>query len=89
MKEIKNQILEKLSYFTISFDMQNKTKNIVNDLFNKSFNTLPGDMQTKLLSIGQDIDASLRKLRVSLKKIKCMIIIVIHKTEYFLLIGKI
>lgn len=64
MKEIKNKILENLSYLTKSSDMQNQTKDIITVLINKSFNTLPKDMQTKLLSIGQDINTSLKKLRV-------------------------
>jgi len=83
MKEIKNKILENLSYLTKSYDMQNPTKDIITVLINKSFNTLPNDMQTKLLSIGQDINTSLEKLRVSFKKYKCWIII-IHATNYFL-----
>ncbi|KAF0769621.1 Uncharacterized protein FWK35_00013669 [Aphis craccivora] len=64
MKEIKNKILENLSYLTKSSDIQNQTKDIITVLINKSFNTLPKDMQTKLLSIGQDINTSLKKLRV-------------------------
>ncbi|XP_027854507.2 uncharacterized protein LOC114133082 [Aphis gossypii] len=64
MKEIKNKILENLSYLTKSYDMQNPTKDIITGLINKSFNTLPNNMQTKLLSIGQDINTSLEKLRV-------------------------
>lgn len=83
MKEIKNKILENLSYLTKSYDMQNPTKDIITGLINKSFNTLPNNMQTKLLSIGQDINTSLEKLRVSFKKYKCWIII-IHATNYFL-----
>jgi len=83
MKEIKNKILENLSYLTKSSDIQNQTKDIITVLINKSFNTLSKDMQTKLLSIGQDINTSLKKLRVSFKRYKCLIII-IHAINYLL-----
>lgn len=40
-------------------------KRLVTTITNKSFETLPDDIKTKLLDIGKDIDDFLKKLRVS------------------------
>lgn len=63
-REKKKKIIGYLSMYMSG--AYSKVAKSVSTVTNKSFDTLPDDIKTKLLDIGNDIDDFLNNLRVSL-----------------------
>lgn len=67
-RQQKKKIIGYLSLYTSA--AFSKAAKIASTITNKSFDTLPDDIKTKLLDFGNDINNSLRKLKVSLVILK-------------------
>lgn len=73
-RQQKKKIIGYLSLYTSEATL--KAAKVVSAVRNKSFDTLPDDIKTKLLDFGNDINNSLRKLKVSWVVLKKIYIIV-------------
>lgn len=73
-RQQKKKIIGYLSLYTS--EATSKAAKVVSAVRNKSFDILPDDIKTKLLDFGNDINNSLRKIKVSWVVLKKIYIIV-------------
>jgi len=70
-KEERQQKKKLIGYLSMyASEAFSKAAKVASTVTNKSFDTLPDDIKNKLLAFGNDINDSLRKLKVSLVVLK-------------------